>query len=95
MSLMTTFPMNRAATLAGQDPANLYDQLHARSLSDPEGFWGEAAEEITWFRPWDRVLDNANPPFSRWFPGGVLNTCYNGGSPRGGGPGRPARPDLR
>ena len=57
--------------------AAAYDQLHDRSLSDPAGFWGDAAEEITWFKRWDTVLDSANPPFYRWFKGGVLNTCYN------------------
>ena len=56
---------------------NTYDRLHARSLSDPEGFWGEAAQDITWFKRWDNVLDNSNPPFTKWFKGGVLNTCYN------------------
>ena len=60
-----------------QSTADLYKQLHARSLSDPEGFWGEAAEDITWFKRWDKVLDDSNPPFYRWFKGGVLNTCYN------------------
>ena len=60
-----------------QSTANPYDQLHARSLSDPEGFWGEAAEDITWIKRWDKVLDDSNPPFYRWFKGGVLNTCYN------------------
>jgi len=44
---------------------------------DPEGFWGEAAEDIIWFKRWDKVLDDSNPPFYRWFKGGVLNTCYN------------------
>ena len=44
-----------------QNTANLYNQLHARSLSDPEGFWGEVAEEISWIRRWDRVLDDSNP----------------------------------
>ncbi len=57
--------------------AAAYDQLHARSLSDPAGFWGDAAEEISWFKRWDAVLDTSNPPFYRWFKGGVLNTCYN------------------
>ncbi|MCW2247202.1 propionyl-CoA synthetase [Azospirillum fermentarium] len=57
--------------------AAAYDQLHDRSLSDPAGFWGDAAEEITWFKRWDTVLDGSNPPFYRWFKGGVLNTCYN------------------
>ena len=54
-----------------------YQDVHSRSLQDPEGFWGEAAAEIDWIKPWDRVLDDANPPFYRWFPGGRLNTCYN------------------
>ncbi|CAK0764827.1 propionyl-CoA synthetase [uncultured Gammaproteobacteria bacterium] len=57
--------------------SNLYDQMHARSLSDPDGFWGEAAEDIVWTKKWDTVLDRSNPPFYRWFAGGELNTCYN------------------
>ncbi len=52
-------------------------ELHARSLRDPEGFWGEAAEALHWTRRWDKVLDDRNPPFYRWFQGGELNTCYN------------------
>ncbi len=52
-------------------------EAHARSLSDPEGFWGEIAEEIHWTKKWDTVLDSSNPPFYRWFTGGELNTCYN------------------
>jgi propionyl-CoA synthetase len=54
-----------------------YDEVYSRSLSDPEGFWGEAAQSIHWDKPWDRVLDDSNPPFYRWFAGGELNTCYN------------------
>ena len=54
-----------------------YEELHTRSISDPESFWGDAAREIDWIRPWDTVLDDSNPPFYRWFKGGVLNTCYN------------------
>ncbi len=54
-----------------------FDEVQARSLSDPEGFWGEAARGLHWDKPWDRVLDDSNPPFYRWFPGGMLNTCYN------------------
>jgi propionyl-CoA synthetase len=56
---------------------NLYEQAHAQSLSDPEGFWGRAAEECFWYKKWDRVLDDTNPPFYRWFTGGVTNTCFN------------------
>ena len=54
-----------------------YLAAHARSLVEPEAFWAEAAAGISWFRRWDRVLDDSHPPFYRWFTGGVLNTCYN------------------
>ena len=54
-----------------------FDRVYRRSLEDPEGFWGEAARAVDWYRPWDRVLDGSRPPFYRWFPGGVLNTCHN------------------
>ena len=56
---------------------NGYDATYARSLSDPEGFWAEAAREIHWDKPWDTVLDSTDEPLYRWFTGGVLNTCYN------------------
>ena len=54
-----------------------YDAAFERSLKDPEGFWAEAAADIHWYKPWDRVLDASRPPFYRWFPGAELNTCYN------------------
>ena len=54
-----------------------YDETYRRAMSDPEGFWAEAAEAIHWTKRWDRVLDDSNPPFYRWFVGGELNTCYN------------------
>ncbi len=44
-----------------------YDAAFKRSLKDPEGFWAEAAADIHWYKPWDRVLDASNPPFYRWF----------------------------
>ena len=57
--------------------ASRYAEVHARSLSDPESFWAEAAEAIHWTKRWDRVLDDSNAPSCRWFTGGELNTCYN------------------
>ena len=54
-----------------------YEEVYARSLQDPQGFWAEAAESIVWTRRWDRVLDDSAAPFYRWFAGGELNTCYN------------------
>jgi propionyl-CoA synthetase len=55
----------------------VYDEVYARSMRDPEGFWGAAAEDIHWERRWDRVFDGSRSPFDRWFVGGTLNTCYN------------------
>ncbi len=54
-----------------------YEQVFKKSIEDPNGFWGEAAEAITWYKKWDKVLDDSNVPFYRWFTGGELNTCYN------------------
>jgi propionyl-CoA synthetase len=54
-----------------------YESAFERSLRDPETFWAQAAEGISWARRWDRVLDAGRAPFVRWFAGGVLNTCYN------------------
>jgi propionyl-CoA synthetase len=55
----------------------IFDQVYEKSLKDPTGFWGEHADKISWTKSWDKVLDDSNPPFYRWFVGGELNTCYN------------------
>jgi propionyl-CoA synthetase len=54
-----------------------FDEVYTRSIEDPEGFWAEAAEDIHWFKRWDTVLDDSNPPFYQWFVGAETNTCYN------------------
>ncbi|AWS41243.1 propionyl-CoA synthetase [Streptosporangium sp. 'caverna'] len=54
-----------------------YADAFARSITDPEGFWAEAAEAVTWTRAPRQVLDAGNPPLYRWFPDGELNTCFN------------------
>ncbi|MBX3366687.1 MAG: acetate--CoA ligase [Phycisphaeraceae bacterium] len=53
-----------------------YKRLHARSISDPEGFWGEVAKELHWFKPWSKVLD-WKVPDAKWFVGATTNVCYN------------------
>ena len=57
--------------------ANPYEIAFERSIEDPDGFWGEAAEDVHWYKKWDTVLDDSNKPFYRWFTGGEINTCYN------------------
>ena len=54
-----------------------YAEVFRRSLTDPDSFWDEAAREIDWYLAPTAVLDSSNPPFYRWFPDGVLNTCFN------------------
>lgn len=54
-----------------------YADFYARSLNDREGFWAEQAQLVDWQSPFERVCDNDNPPFSRWFVGGQTNLCHN------------------
>jgi propionyl-CoA synthetase len=58
-------------------PQSEFESVYARSLRDPEAFWGEAAAAIDWTHPWHRVLDDTGAPIYRWFRGARLNTCYN------------------
>ncbi len=55
----------------------LLEAAHSESLADPALFWGRAAEDVHWYRRWDQVLDESNPPFFRWFTGGLVNSCYD------------------
>ena len=54
-----------------------HEEIYRRSLEDPDGFWADAATAIDWDEPWERVLDDSQAPFYRWFSGGRLNTCHN------------------
>ena len=54
-----------------------YAEVHQRSLADPDGFWREAAGRIDWSTPFESVVDTSRSPFTAWFPGGELNTCFN------------------
>ena len=56
-------------------PARLREMLD-RALKDTEGFWGEAARELHWFKPWNRVFEWNYPDF-KWFVGGLTNLSYN------------------
>ena len=42
-----------------------YQNEFRRSLDDPEGFWGDAAKALRWRKPWQRVLDRADPAHPR------------------------------
>jgi propionyl-CoA synthetase len=70
--------MTSSTVVAGPPAEAVFDAVYRRSLSDPEGFWREAAAAIDWVvPPGDQILDASASPFYRWFPGAQLNTCYN------------------
>src|ERR1700730_246374 len=52
------------------------EQLRAEASTDPEAFWARMAEELHWFKKWDRVL-KWEPPHAEWFGGGKINISYN------------------
>ena len=54
-----------------------YSTLYQRSIADRDGFWDEQAARIDWRRRFDQVCDHSNPPFARWFVGGLTNLCHN------------------
>jgi propionyl-CoA synthetase len=54
-----------------------YQKAYDESINSPNTFWAKAAEEISWSKKFEKVLDDSNKPFYRWFTGGELNTCYN------------------
>ena len=57
--------------------AGSFDEVRTKAGQDPAGFWAEAAKDVHWMKPASTVLDDANPPFYRWFVGGEINGCYN------------------
>ncbi|HET9073759.1 MAG TPA: acetate--CoA ligase [Solirubrobacteraceae bacterium] len=51
--------------------------VYAEADADWQGWWAAQADKLDWFRRWDTVLDDSNPPFYKWFVGGQLNVSYN------------------
>ncbi|KKK44440.1 hypothetical protein LCGC14_0623190 [marine sediment metagenome] len=54
-----------------------YQELYRQSIEDKEGFWGEQAKSIDWFKPYDKVWEKSDFFPGKWFVGGKLNVCYN------------------
>ena len=54
-----------------------YKEFHQASIENPTEFWAEQAKLIDWKTPFKEVLDYSNPPFAKWFKGGLTNLCHN------------------
>lgn len=54
-----------------------YADFHRRSLTERDAFWAEQAQLVDWKTPPRQICDYSNPPFAKWFAGGVTNLCHN------------------
>jgi acetyl-CoA synthetase len=57
-----------------------YQEMYARSIKDPNGFWAEQAKRIDWIKPFSKVKNTSYDPHKvsiKWFEDGTLNACYN------------------
>ena len=80
MTTMTThFPVPAEWAKSAYVDNAKYEEMYARSIHDPEGFWGEHGKRLDWFKPYTRVKDGDFRGEARftWFGDGTLNACYN------------------
>ena len=54
-----------------------WDAVAQSAAQDLEGFWANEANELAWYTKWDKVLDDSNKPFFKWFTGGKTNIVLN------------------
>ena len=54
-----------------------YQEEFDQSIQRPDQYWGEIAKAVHWEKTWDKVLDDSDKPYYRWFTGAEVNTCYN------------------
>ncbi|XP_021347844.1 acyl-CoA synthetase short-chain family member 3, mitochondrial-like [Mizuhopecten yessoensis] len=66
-----------SVSVTDPNPKSTYERVFTSSIESPQDFWAEVAEDLVWHKKWDRVLDNSKEPFTKWFVGGEMNTCYN------------------
>ncbi|WP_299438381.1 acetate--CoA ligase [uncultured Rhodospira sp.] len=80
MSEVHVFPVPEATAASAHIDAAKYKEMYQRSISDPEGFWGEHGKRIDWIKPYTQVKDVSYDPHDvhiRWFHDGTLNVSAN------------------
>ena len=78
--MTTTYPPSDTLTSKAHVDAAKYDEMYARSISDPEGFWGEMAERIDWIKKPTKIKNTSFAPGNvsiKWFEDGSLNVAAN------------------
>ncbi|MCG8427003.1 MAG: acetate--CoA ligase [Chromatiales bacterium] len=79
MSEDKVYPVPAELAASTHIDAAKYEEMYKRSVDDPDGFWGDAAEEfLTWSKKWDKVSEwDYHSADIKWFMGGKLNVSYN------------------
>ena len=79
MSKVHLHPVPEAWKARAWCDADRYEEMYPRSVSDPEGFWGDEAKRLDWITPWQRVKNTtfASPVSIQWYEGGQLNVSAN------------------
>ncbi|KAM3833735.1 acyl-CoA synthetase short-chain family member 3, mitochondrial isoform 1-T2 [Vipera latastei] len=73
-------PLHIASTFVSQAAAPVadhYGRIFKKSVEEPEQLWAEAAQGITWHKPWNKTMERKDRFSTSWFVGGELNICYN------------------
>lgn len=74
----TIYPPDGLAKNAHIKSMGEYKEIYQKSIDNPEGFWAGMAEQLVWFKKWDKVLvEDFKEGQHQWFVGGKLNVCYN------------------
>ena len=66
-SASTALPNKTVADAQPNRHQDIYDDAYRRSIKRPDDFWAAAAEQLTWHKKWDKVLDDSNSPFTKWY----------------------------
>jgi len=77
-----TFDENKGMYFPSEDiisQANVkeYENLYRYSIENRDEFWAEQAGHLEWFKKWDKVVDETDKPFYKWFAGGKINIVHN------------------
>ena len=65
------------ASVIEQANVKEYEKTYQYSIKEREKFWAEQAEQLDWYKKWDKVLDSSKAPFYKWFTGGKINIVHN------------------
>ncbi len=79
MSEVKIYPVHESIKANTHATKAVYEQMYARSIADPDGFWSEQAQQtLDWYKPWDTVCrQDFKTTDIAWFEGGQLNLSYN------------------